>query len=62
VRTAVQRVPAAAGPQVVCAPLRGQRPRGRYRVRVVAGANAGARRVLRAQASGPRALAQEGCV
>jgi uncharacterized delta-60 repeat protein len=63
-RTAVQRVPAAAGPQVVCAPLRGLRPGGSYRIRIATSANAGphgARRVLRAVASGGRGLAQEGC-
>lgn len=63
VRTAVQRVSAAA-PQVVCAPVRGLRPGGHYFVRVVTttrGKVGGGRRALRAVASGARALAQEGC-
>lgn len=65
VRTAVQRVLAAPGPQVVCAPLRGLRPGGRYRIRIASsgkGGPHGARRALRAVASGGRALPQEGCV
>lgn len=64
VRTAVQRVLAAPGPQVVCAALLGLRPGGRYRVRIASSATSGprgARRVLRAVAS-RRALPQEGCV
>lgn len=65
VRTAVQRVLASGGPQVVCAPLRGLRPGARYRVRVAASAGGGAhgaQRALRAAVSGvPRALPQDGC-
>jgi uncharacterized delta-60 repeat protein len=64
VRTAVQRVLAAPGPQVVCTPLRGLRPGVRYGIRVASSARGGAhaaRRVLRATASGTRTLSQEGC-
>jgi hypothetical protein len=65
VRTAVQRVLAAGGPQVVCAPLRGLRPGGRYRVRVATSARGGAhgaRRALRAVGgTAARALPQDGC-
>jgi uncharacterized delta-60 repeat protein len=64
VRTKVQRVFARGGPQVVCAPLQGLRPGGRYRVRVATTAHGahGADRVLRAVKPNHRkALAQDGC-
>jgi uncharacterized delta-60 repeat protein len=65
IRTVAQRVPTAGGPQVFCAPLRGLRPGAKYGVRAVSvatGGPRGARRVLRALASGARSLPQEGCV
>ncbi len=62
VRTAVQRVLAAPGPQTVCSPLRGLRRGARYRIRVVvAGGARGARRSLRAVARSARSLQQDGC-
>ncbi len=65
VRTAVQRVPGASGPQVVCAPLRGLRPGSTYRIRIAGsarGAPRAGRRLLRAVAPGGPVFAQEGCV
>ncbi|MEA2221030.1 MAG: hypothetical protein QOJ35_3656, partial [Solirubrobacteraceae bacterium] len=64
VSTHVQRVLGRFGPQVVCAPLRGLRVGGRYRIRIEAsprGGAHGASRVLRVPARAGRALAQEGC-
>ncbi|MEA2154657.1 MAG: hypothetical protein QOE11_797 [Solirubrobacteraceae bacterium] len=65
IRTAAQRVPGAAGPRVVCAPLRGLRRGVRYRVRVTSTAKGGPhgrQRTLGAVAPAVPALPQEGCV
>ncbi|HUR85013.1 MAG TPA: hypothetical protein VMY78_06680 [Solirubrobacteraceae bacterium] len=64
-RTAVQRVLAAGGPQVVCARLRGLRSGRRYRVRVAATGAAGPRGAWRSFRAGPITgpqRVQEGCV
>lgn len=64
VRTAVRRVPASPGPQVVCARLRGLRRGVRYAIRIVVPGAAGpraAQRSFRAVASAGRVLPQEGC-
>ncbi|HEY1538183.1 MAG TPA: hypothetical protein VGF63_02215 [Solirubrobacteraceae bacterium] len=64
VKTNVQRVFGRGGPQVVCAPVKGLRPGGRYRIRVAttAGGPHGADRVLRAvKLNHRKVLAQEGC-
>ena len=64
-RTAVRHVFGRSGPQVVCAPLHGLRPGGRYRIRIAVtkkGGAHGAERVLRAVTVGRGdSRAQEGC-
>jgi hypothetical protein len=62
--TASRHVFGRWGPQVVCAPLRGLRPGGRYRIRIVGshrGEPRGKQRLLRAVAPSRRSSAQEGC-
>jgi uncharacterized delta-60 repeat protein len=62
--TAIRRVPGRFGPQVACAPLRGLRPGGRYRIRIVGARARGVRgqpRLLRAVKLRRAAAAQEGC-
>jgi uncharacterized delta-60 repeat protein len=62
--TAIRRVFGRSGPQVVCARLRGLRPGGRYRIRIVGsrgGRPRGKQRLLRAIEPSRRLPAQEGC-
>jgi uncharacterized delta-60 repeat protein len=62
--TGVQRVFGRSGPQVVCAPLRGLRPGGTYKVRLEAAPKGGARgpqRTLRVAKPAGKVLPQGGC-
>lgn len=61
IATRFARVSGAYGIQVVCAVVRGLRPRRTYRVRIDARQAVGATRTLRAVPTGRRTLPQEGC-